>query len=122
LKLTFQLPVPTQPLYPNFRGHWTTPAAAKRFARALARREGERVLCDAKIPPPRWKRAHYWATLFHLRPITPDPDNFCASLKAYLDGLADAGIFDNDRNVWPERPQFLRATRLPHVEITIEPE
>lgn len=49
----------------------------------------------------------------------PDPDNIIASLKAYIDGLADAGIVANDKNLWPERPAIQRVERLPRVEITI---
>lgn len=49
----------------------------------------------------------------------PDPDNIIASLKAYIDGLADAGIVANDKNLWPERPEIRRVERLARVEIKI---
>lgn len=118
--LTLQLPVPVKELSPNARIHWSAKARAVKAARVAARIEAVRVLNGIRAP--RWPRAGYCATLFHLTARTPDPDNFNASLKAYLDGIADAGVVSNDRGLWPERPQFCRVERMPRVEITITPE
>ena len=72
--------------------------------------------------PPRWLKAKMSVTLFHPTARTPDPTNLMASLKAYEDGFADAGIVANDRGLWPERPKFERTTRMPRIEITITEE
>jgi len=120
--LTFELPIPGPALSPNARGHWAVKAAAVKAARAAARGEAVRVLDSAGLRAPRWEKARYRAMLFHVGARTPDPDNFLASLKAYLDGLADVGIVANDRGLWPERPEYRQVAIMPRVEITIEPE
>jgi hypothetical protein len=121
--LTFQLPVPSPKLSPNGRYHWAVKADAVADARTTARNEAVRVLADAGIQPPRWKQAKLTAILFRTNDkTTPDPGNFLASLKAYEDGLADAGIIENDRGLWPERPRFERVDSMPRVEITVTPE
>lgn len=121
--LTFQLPIPARELSPNARCHWSRKAKAVTAARVAAACEANRVLFDSKTyTPPKWSKARCKAVLYHTRAVTPDPDNFIASLKPYLDGLADAGIVANDRELWPERPEYVRVKRLPRVEITIEPE
>ena len=58
-------------------------------ARGAARVEALRVL--AGRPAPRWGRATLQPAVF-LGPTNrqPDPDNLLASLKSYIDGLADA--------------------------------
>lgn len=121
--LTFCLPIPNKVLSPNARAHWTTKALATKKARREAADEARRVLGDAECPAPRWVKAVYRAVLFALpKNLNRDPDNFNASLKAYLDGFADAEIVANDRGLWPERPEFVKVTRMPRVEITITPE
>ena len=119
--LTFQLTLPDRRLSPNARHHWSVKAPVAKAARAAARREAERVL-DGR-PAPRWTKAGLRPVVF-LGPTNrqPDPDNLLASLKAYIDGLADAGIVVNDRDLWPERPTFIRVTKFPRIEITITPE
>lgn len=124
--LTFQLPLPDKRLKANkqtaTRGGRIAKAKQAKVARERARAEVERVLADAGIAPPRWVKASYVATLCKLTNTWPDPDNFMASLKAYLDGIADAGIVLNDRGLWPERPVFKKVTRFPRVEITVTQE
>lgn len=120
--LTFQLPVPSRILSPNNRSHWHAVAEAKRKARLAAKIEAARVLADAGIRAPKWGKARMAVTLFHLTARTPDPGNLMASLKAYEDGLQDAGIIANDRNLWPDRPRYQRVARMARIEITVTPE
>ena len=119
--LTFQLPLPDRRLSPNARSHWAIKARMVKAARGAARVEALRVL-DGR-PAPRWGRATLQPAVF-LGPKNrqPDPDNLLASLKSYIDGLADAGIVANDKDLWPERPTFSRVTKFPRIEITILPE
>ena len=119
--LTFQLPLPDRRLSPNARNHWALKARMVKAARGAARLEAVRVL-DGRTPP-RWGKAKFRPAVF-LAPKNrqPDPDNLLASLKSYIDGLADAGIVANDRDLWPERPTFSRVEKFPRIEITITPE
>lgn len=120
MSLTFQLPLPDRVLSPNSRNHWAVKSKAVKAARMTARIEARRVLSDARMEPPRWKVATMSVVLFlGPRNKQPDPDNIIASLKAYIDGLADAGIVANDKNLWPERPEIRRVERLARVEIKI---
>ena len=120
--LTLELPLPSRLLSPNWRGHWTAAAAAKRKARALAKVETFRVLGELGLDPPRWKKARYVARYLHTANRFPDRDDFIAMLKSYLDGIADGGLLAPDRDLWPDRPEFAWVKRLPRVEITIERE
>lgn len=123
MALTFQLPVPDRALSPNGRAHRAVKWKAASKARSVAKAEAERVLADAKMKEPYWKKAKYTAVLFMAgRMMRQDPDNFIATLKPYIDGIADAGIVYNDRDLWPERPEFRKVERMPRVEITITPE
>ena len=120
VSLTFQLPIPDSVLSPNARPHWSVKSKAVKAARKLAFIEARRVLSDLGIEPPRWVKAKERTVLFLTAKMNqPDPDNFMAMLKPYRDGLADAGIVANDKNLWPERPEIVRVERLPRIEITI---
>jgi crossover junction endodeoxyribonuclease RusA len=121
--LTFYLPIPDKTLSPNARCHWAVKAKAVKAARAAAKIEACRVLGDSGRPAPRWAKAKYTARLYTLPANrVRDPDNFIASLKSYLDGIADAQIVAKDRDLWPERPEFHLCTRMPRVEIVITAE
>ncbi len=123
MALTFQLPLPDRALSPNSRNHWAVKSKAVKAARATAKEEAGRVLSDARMDAPRWKVARMDVVVFlGPRNKQPDPDNLIASLKPYIDGLADAGIVENDKNLWPERPEIRRVERLPRIEITITEE
>lgn len=121
--LTFQLPIPDKCLSPNARTHRAVRWKAVKAARTAARKEAGRVLKDAQMDPPRWAKVRIQAAVFLSgRMKETDPDNLIASLKAYQDGLADAGIIANDKGAWPERPTFQRVERMPRVEITVTSE
>jgi hypothetical protein len=51
-----------------------------------------------------------------------DPSNMMASLKAYEDGIQDAGIIANDLGLWPLRPTIETKSKNPGLTITITPE
>ena len=72
------------------------------------------------IAPPRWVKARYWVTVFHVSPQVRDFDNVTAAIKGYIDGMADAGVIKNDRDLYPERPRRERVERMPRIEISIE--
>ena len=91
--MNFTLPWPPSVLNPNVRKHWRKHAAAKKAFRAAcawtARSQGvgglttERVALRLVFVPPDRRRR--------------DLDNLIASMKAGLDGLADALGIDDSR-------------------------
>lgn len=120
-RLTLQLPIPPPALRSNGGfGNAFVFRDAFRKAKAVAVAEAKRVLADAGMEPPSWKRARYWLVLYHVKPMRLDPDNLVASCKAYIDGMAAAGLIANDKDLWPERPRAERVARMPRIEITIE--
>lgn len=91
--LTVTLPWPPKELSPNFRGHWTTVARAKKSYR-------EACAWTAKLhgaSPIQADRLHL--TLEFVPPSRRafDLDNALASCKAGLDGLADVLGVDDSR-------------------------
>ena len=83
------LPWPSRALSPNHRAHWSGIARAKKKART----DAALLARDAKVKP---------GTVLHLIFCPPDNrrrdlDNAFASMKAALDGIADAwGVNDRD--------------------------
>lgn len=120
MTITLQLPLPSMTLRSNgsFGKAWTYRDAFRK-AKALAVAEAERVLSDMGIPAPRWERAGCVITQFHASPQRLDPDNLIACCKAYLDAVAETGIVQNDKNLFPERSHFVRVNRLPRIEISL---
>ncbi len=51
-----------------------------------------------------------------------DPDNLASSCKGYFDGIQDAGIVQNDNQLWPLRPTIETKSKNPGLTITIKPE
>jgi hypothetical protein len=123
VSLTFQLPLPPLILSHNGRVNPFLKRRAVREARAAGKAEALRVLKDASIQPPKWLKA-CCRTVFYYGPADKkrDPMNALEALKAYIDGIAEAGVIKDDRGLWPERPEFRDVERMPRVEITIEPE
>jgi Holliday junction resolvase RusA-like endonuclease len=69
---------------------------------------------------PLWKQAIVSCEAFHPVRRNRDGDNFIASMKSTFDGLADAGIIENDSGFIHMPPVFSSArTSFPRVEITI---
>ena len=121
LAVKLYLPIPHKLLSPNVKSHWAAKAKVIKAARAAAKREAGRAL-DGRTPP-LWGKASVTAVLFTTSAGRPrDPDNFIASLKPYFDGIADAGLVGNDRNLWPDRPRFEKCLTMPRVELTVTPE
>jgi crossover junction endodeoxyribonuclease RusA len=119
--VTFYLPLPERELTPNARCHWAIKAKVVKTSRAIAKAEALRVL-DGNTPP-KWQKANLKITFFLLpKNRGLDPDNAIASIKPYIDGIADAGVIKNDKNLWPERPTITRVDSMPRVELEINHE
>jgi crossover junction endodeoxyribonuclease RusA len=88
------LPLPPRELHPNARVHWRKKSRATREYRRRAWAEAMRA---TPVREPRYARAtcRVWFYLPDNR--RRDSDNLLAWMKAGIDGLADAGIVENDR-------------------------
>ena len=96
--LTVRLPLPPPRLSPNARSHWRPKARATRSYRTAAAFYGRHALASAGIDGG-WTSAEVQAEFFFPTTHRRDADNLLASLKAAFDGLADAGIVANDRDL-----------------------
>lgn len=118
--ITITLPLPPRALNPNSRPHYMTKAAKTKKYRTDAgfaalhasSRRTEETLCP-------WSRATIQVRWFHRTASFPDPDNVIAWLKAAFDGIADAGVIANDRDV--EYPPVIieKDSDDPRVEIEV---
>ena len=116
--ITISLPIPDRRLSPNARVHWSVKARlvkahrirAKVFAMGIA---GCKPMWAKASLHTEWRfpTARFW-----------DADNCIASLKSYIDGLADAGLVANDRVIWPERPTMTKDKDFPCVVLTLTQE
>lgn len=118
--ITIVLPHPPAPLRPNARCHWRSKAQAVKAYRKLAQMRALEAL--AMRNPPMWERASVVVVWRSTTARHPDPDNIIASLKASFDGLADAGIIENDKGLWPERPIIETKAHWPEVVLQVEEE
>lgn len=103
--ITIRLDFPPEQLMPNFR------TEKKGWVRAIKTkyRDDCRLLArnakDCKTVYPLTGPLEASATFYVTRGKGPDVDNALASLKAGIDGIADAGVIANDKDivVWTAR-------------------
>ena len=114
------LPLPADELSPNARVHWAELAEAKKKARRLA----EAVTLQATshlMQSPQWEKATFQITAYYNVHRDRDDDNLTASCKAYRDGIADAGIIQNDSGFEQLKPVLIIDKEAkPRIEITIK--
>lgn len=96
--LAVRLPLPPPRLSPNARTHWRPKARATRSYRTAAAFYARDAMATAGIRGG-WTDAEVQAQFFFPTSHRRDADNLLASLKAAFDGLADAGVVTNDRNL-----------------------
>lgn len=101
--ITLTLPWPTKPLHSNSRAHW----AEKARATAKARQAAALVAKSNKIE--RWPNAEILIE-YYPPTLRGDPQNVPASLKAYIDGIADAMGCD-DREFRVDFPRCFAGTK-----------
>jgi len=120
ISITILLPLPTRDLSPNARIHWAKRAKLVKASRKVAGLASLEALNLRK--PPGWLKAKMEVKAYFKTLTFPDPDNFIASLKSSIDGIADSGIILDDKALWPERPVFAKDASNPRLEITITSE
>lgn len=109
ITLLIALPIPPRALSPNVRSHWAAKARAVERYRALACQRACRMLRKEKMAPPLYGRAYVEIEWEHKTARLPDKDNIVAWLKSGIDGLTDAGIFKDDRDVDYASPRVSKA-------------
>jgi hypothetical protein len=121
VSITIEVSLPARVLNPNVpKKHWGALARAKKKARAAA---GFAAIEASGNSRPMWAAATVEAT-FHLRDsrgLNADQDNRIASLKATMDGIADAGVILNDRGLTWKPIQHAVDRKRPRVVIVITP-
>ena len=116
-RLTVTLELPPQNVRPNSRPHWRAKAKAVQDYRAKALAAAQEAL-GGKYPP------YLEAALVHIKFYNKtarkmDGDNIIASMKSAIDGLTDAGIFDDDREVMYLPPLREKDKDNPRIELLI---
>jgi len=123
--ITITLPVPPVAVRPNGRSHWRAKAKAVKTMRC-----GAALTCCTvdrfaawRCLEPRFSRASIRIDWYHPTARFLDRDNIIASCKAYIDGIVDAGVLADDRDVTYEPVGRFKATKgtEPRVEITVTP-
>lgn len=121
-EVTIVLPLPPKILQPNCTiatpgGRFMKAATTKR-CRRLARIEVEHELIDSAP----WLLVKVWPTFYFKDKRRRDQGNAIASLKAYEDGIIDAGLVpDDDAEHWKlQPPEFLIDKKYPRVMLRIE--
>lgn len=118
--LTVCIPLPDRAVSQNSRSHYMVKANATKLQRGIARIQCVKALKGSA--PPRWEKASVQIHAYFKTKTHPDPANFIGSLKATFDGLEDAGVVANDKNLWPERPFFGTDRDHPHVMLIVREE
>jgi len=114
--ITITLPLPPKQLSPNARCHYMSKANAVKKYRTMAFAES----LKAQAPGCRmWRYATVQATFYHKQARRRDADNSLSSLKAALDGLADAGVVADDHGFTHKPVLFKKDAANPRVEITV---
>lgn len=90
---TVVLPWPPAILSPNKRPHWRALARAKASYRAACALS----VLDQKVPAPAWRQMDVRLVFIAPDRRKRDRDNLGASMKAGLDGLADAWRINDNR-------------------------
>ena len=114
--IVITLPLPAKCLSPNARAHWRTKAKAVKEYRLRAWGE---ALEATECQMPRWTAATVQATFYHPQRRRRDSDNCLASLKPAFDGLADAGLIENDCGLTHLPPILLIDPEYPRVMLVV---
>lgn len=117
--ITITLPLPPRALSPNGRSHWAIKAKAVKRYRADAAIAAMAAMNEVGIAPPRWERATATVRVYKRTAHRTDSDNMTASLKAGIDGIADAGVIANDVGLVPMPPEMFVDKKNPRVEIDV---
>lgn len=120
--LTITLPLPHQHLSPNARVHHMALSRHKKKARSDAKIAAVAAMAELGWKDyPRWDSATVQCTFYFASNRGRDKDNAAASMKAAMDGIADAGVVSNDKAFTPLPPVLEIDKDDPRVVVTITP-
>lgn len=114
------IPIPPRSLSPNARSHWATRSAATRATRHGAAMRAMAAMRASGVEPPRWERAETRTRIYWPDKRIRDRDNAQGRLKPVWDGLADAGVVQNDAGFTHHAPEMLLDRKDPRIEIEVE--
>jgi Holliday junction resolvase RusA-like endonuclease len=121
--LTITIPLPPKEVRNNWRGHWAKKAAAVKTCRTETRLIAVRAIASSEMSDGLpWKKASVKVTAYFPTARHLDPTNLIDALKPAFDGLQDAGVIENDKELWPERPVIVTKDANPRVELVITEE
>ncbi len=121
--LTITIPLPPKEVRNNARVHWAKKAAAVKVCRTETRLIAVRAIASNEMSDNLpWKKASVKVTAYFPTARHLDPSNLIDSLKPAFDGLQDAGVIENDKELWPERPVIVTRDANPRVELVITEE
>ena len=108
-RITIDIPHPPASLSPNGRAHWRDRARDTKHMRMIS----DMLTCaamgcaDINEPWPAARMAIHW----RFAGVRPDSDNIVARCKSVRDGIADAGLVANDRDIRVGDVTFERVPR-----------
>ena len=76
------------------------------------------VIIDGGYPP-LYETAMVLFRWYHRTPHRIDPDNIIATMKSAIDGLNDAGVFDDDNKITYLPPEQFTDKDNPRIEIKV---
>ncbi len=117
--LTITIPLPPKEVRNNARVHWAKKARAVRAYRMQSKLASKQAH-GGKYPL--WQKAKVHITAYFPTARHLDPTNLIDALKPAFDGLQDAGVIENDKELWPERPVIVTRDSNPRVELTVTEE
>ena len=117
--LTITIPLPPKEVRNNARVHWSRKAGAIKQYRFRTCFRAMEAMGETKLA---WKKAKVNITAYFPTARHMDPANIIDGLKSAFDGLEDAGVIVNDKNLWPERPVIVTKDKRPRVELVITEE
>lgn len=117
-RISITLPIPPLELSKNGRADFRERAKLYRQHRGWARLA---VYNELRGERPEWPDPIEIVVLWFVRSgPAPDVDNATERLAAYVDGMVDAGLIANDRQVKRYRVMFRHDANEPRVELRFE--
>lgn len=105
-ELTFTIPA-DQWLSSNQRPHWAVKAKRTRWLRGLGQ---QRAMAECVEPV---DVAHVAAFIGYTTASKADPSNAHPTVKALIDGMTDAGVWEDDDSTHVIGPTYLRGPKSP---------
>ena len=113
------LDLPPKELNPNSRAFWRVKRLAVKAYREHAKTESMVAAYRYSLYDP-FREVKIQASFYRRRNVPMDGDNALAMLKPAFDGLQDAGIIANDRQITHLPVLFFKDAESPRVELRIE--